>query len=196
MTTHADARARAEAAGQGHVFRFWNDLDDAGRARLGAAVAALDCDQVAELGALLSAPPAVEAQSELAPPELFRLERHASKEAEEARALGAELLGDGQVGYVLVAGGQASRLGYDGPKGAFPVGPVSGDPLFAVHARRLAAAQDQIASAESSAVKEVRDQAIAIAVAAAKDVIAKQMTAADGNKLIEDAISEVQAKLH
>jgi F-type H+-transporting ATPase subunit b len=63
-------------------------------------------------------------------------------------------------------------------------------------ARRLAAAKDQIASAESSAVKEVRDQAIAISVAAAKDVIAKQMTAADGNKLIDDAISEVQVKLH
>jgi F-type H+-transporting ATPase subunit b len=63
-------------------------------------------------------------------------------------------------------------------------------------ARRLAAAKDQIASAEASAVKEVRDQAIAIAVGAAQDVIAKQMTAADGNKLIEAAISEVEAKLH
>ena len=44
-------------------------------------------------------------------------------------------------------------------------------------ARRLAAAEDQIASAEASAVKEVRDQAISIAVAAADQVIAKQMTA-------------------
>jgi len=140
MTTHADARARAEAAGQGHVFRFWNDLDGPARERLGAEVAALDFDQIAELGALLSAPPAAEAQRELAPPELFRLEQHASEQGDEARARGAELLGKGQVGYVLVAGGQASRLGYDGPKGAFPVGPVSGDPLFAFHARRLAAA--------------------------------------------------------
>ncbi|SLN21679.1 ATP synthase subunit b precursor [Falsiruegeria litorea R37] len=63
-------------------------------------------------------------------------------------------------------------------------------------ARRLAAAQDQIASAEASAVKEVRDQAITIAVSAANEVIAKQMTAAQGNKLIDAAIAEVDAKLH
>ncbi len=62
--------------------------------------------------------------------------------------------------------------------------------------RRLQAAEDQIASAEANAVKEVRDQAIAIAIAAANDVIAKQMTAAAGNKLIDAAIAEVDAKLH
>ena len=63
-------------------------------------------------------------------------------------------------------------------------------------ARRLAAAEDQIASAESSALKEVRDRAISIAVGAAKDVIAKQMTAADSDKLIDSAIADVDAKLH
>ena len=40
------------------------------------------------------------------------------------------------------------------------------------------------------------DSAVTIAVAAAREVIAKQMTAADGNKLIEDAIDTVDAKLH
>lgn len=63
-------------------------------------------------------------------------------------------------------------------------------------ARRLAAAEDQIASAEASAVKEVRDQAISVAVGAARDIIAKQMTAASGNSLIDDAIAEVGKKLH
>jgi len=63
-------------------------------------------------------------------------------------------------------------------------------------ARRLAAAVDQIASAEASAVKEVRDQAITIAMAAAGQVLAKQMTDAKGNKMIEAAIGEVEAKLH
>ena len=68
--------------------------------------------------------------------------------------------------------------------------------LKASIARRLAAAEDQIASAESAALKEVRDRAIVIAVGAAKDVIAKQMTAADANKLIDSAIEDVDAKLH
>jgi F-type H+-transporting ATPase subunit b len=62
--------------------------------------------------------------------------------------------------------------------------------------RRMAAAKDQINSAEAAAVKEVRDQAVTIAVAAARDVIAKQMTAAQGNKLIDDGIAQVDAKLH
>ena len=63
-------------------------------------------------------------------------------------------------------------------------------------ARRLQSAEDQIGSAEARAIREVRDQAVSIAVAAAKDVIAKQMTAAQGNTLIEDSIAEVNAKLH
>ncbi|WP_147110645.1 F0F1 ATP synthase subunit B [Tateyamaria sp. syn59] len=62
--------------------------------------------------------------------------------------------------------------------------------------RRMAAATDQIASAEASAVKEVRDTAAVVAVQAARDVIAKQMTATDSNKLIDDAIAEVDARLH
>lgn len=62
--------------------------------------------------------------------------------------------------------------------------------------RRLAAAQDQIASAEASAVKEVRDQAISVAVSAANTVLAKQMTATQANKLIDVAIADVGEKLH
>ena len=63
-------------------------------------------------------------------------------------------------------------------------------------ARRLVAAEEQIASAEAAAVKEVRDQAIVVAVGAARDIIASQMTAADGNSLIDDAIAQVSTKLH
>lgn len=62
--------------------------------------------------------------------------------------------------------------------------------------RRLAAAQDQIASAQAAAVKDVRDQAIQVAVAAASDVIAAKMTAADGNALVDEAIAAVKTKLH
>lgn len=62
--------------------------------------------------------------------------------------------------------------------------------------RRLAAAEDQIKSAEAAAVKEVRDTAISAAVGAAREVIAKTMTAAEGNKLIDAAIDDVKTKLH
>ena len=62
--------------------------------------------------------------------------------------------------------------------------------------RRMAAAEDQIASAQAGAVKEVRDRAIAVAIKAARDVVAEQMTAKDAAKTIDDANAEVGQKLH
>lgn len=62
--------------------------------------------------------------------------------------------------------------------------------------RRIASAEDQIASAQAGAIKDVRDTAVTVAVAAARDVIAKQMTADGMNKLVDDAIAQVDAKLH
>jgi F-type H+-transporting ATPase subunit b len=68
--------------------------------------------------------------------------------------------------------------------------------LKASIARRLAAAEEQIASAEASAIREVRETAIAVAVAAAGDVLAKQMTAEGAAASIDAAIAQVEAKLH
>ena len=63
-------------------------------------------------------------------------------------------------------------------------------------ARRMVAAEEQIASAEAAAIKDVRDEAIIVAVVAARDIIENQMTVADGNGLIDDAIEQVGSKLH
>lgn len=63
-------------------------------------------------------------------------------------------------------------------------------------ARRISAAEDQIRSAETAAVKEVRDQAVVVAVSVAREAIAKQMTAGQANALIDSAIDTVAAKLH
>ena len=68
--------------------------------------------------------------------------------------------------------------------------------LKASIARRVAAAEDQIASAEASAIREVRERAIAVAVAAAGDVLSKQMTAEGAAASIDAAITQVEAKLH
>ena len=62
--------------------------------------------------------------------------------------------------------------------------------------RRVQAAEEQIASAEASAVKQVRDEAARVAVAAAADVIAQDMNDAKADRLIDDAIATVGAKLH
>lgn len=61
--------------------------------------------------------------------------------------------------------------------------------------RRVQAAEDQITSAEQRAVKQVRDEAASIAIAAASEVIAKEMSAANASLMIDDAIKTVQIKL-
>ena len=63
-------------------------------------------------------------------------------------------------------------------------------------ARKLAAAEEQITSAQASAIKAVKDQAVIVAVAAATDVIAKQMDATRSNALIDEAIDLAGEKLH
>ena len=62
--------------------------------------------------------------------------------------------------------------------------------------RRLTAAEEQIQSAQDKAVRDVRDQAVTVAVAAARQVITDQMTAQRADKMINESIQTVGAKLH
>ncbi len=54
--------------------------------------------------------------------------------------LGESLLRQGKVGCLILAGGQGTRLGYDGPKGALPVTPITGKSLFQLFCERTLAA--------------------------------------------------------
>ncbi len=63
-------------------------------------------------------------------------------------------------------------------------------------ARRMKAAEEQIKSAEQAAVREVRDSAIAVAIAAAKDVISAQVTAEKANSMLDSSIEEVKTRLN
>lgn len=135
-------RARAVAAGQEHLFRHWTALSDSARARLLDEIESVDFDLVQRHRALVRGELPADKQPAFAPAEVFPLARRASHEARarEAQQRGIEALSRGHVGYLLVAGGQASRLGYEGPKGAYRIGPVSDWSLFEIHARRLRAA--------------------------------------------------------
>jgi F-type H+-transporting ATPase subunit b len=62
--------------------------------------------------------------------------------------------------------------------------------------RRLATATEQIAAAEKAAIRQIKDRAVTVAVAAAADVIARNMQAQDADALIDASIAEVGAKLH
>lgn len=63
-------------------------------------------------------------------------------------------------------------------------------------ARRMKSAEEQIASAEASAMKEVRDRAIVVAIAAAREVISGKMDKKTGGALVDASIKDVGAKLH
>ncbi len=91
---------------------------------------------------------------------------------------------------------QADRIVTDAREEAVRAAETAKEDIRVSVARRLAGAEEQIDSAQNAAVKAVRDQAIAAAIGAARDVIAAQMTAADGNKLIDSSIDTVDAKLH
>ncbi|TQM93744.1 ATP F0F1 synthase subunit B [Roseinatronobacter monicus] len=62
--------------------------------------------------------------------------------------------------------------------------------------RRLRGAEDQIASAEAAAIRDVRNKAVAVAIAAAGDVLAKQMDAERSDALFQKAVSAAQEHLH
>ena len=91
---------------------------------------------------------------------------------------------------------QADRIVAKAKADAAAAGEQAKEDIAQSITRRLAAAQEQIESAQTSAIKEVRDQAALVAVAVSRDVIAKQMTAASSNDLIDEAISVVDSKLH
>lgn len=133
-----ELRQRLAAHGQAHVLRFWRDLDDAGRRRLAAQVDAIDLDAVDRALGSIRARAAAEARR-IEPAPVERLPQHGGDGGRwaAARHAGEVLLAEGRVAVLVVAGGQATRLGGGLPKGALPIGPVSGRSLFGLQAQRI-----------------------------------------------------------
>ena len=117
-------------------------VDPPTRRRLEAQLETLDLDRVGRLVAdLVTTDPGHEELADLEPADVVPL----GADDPAAIARGEELLREGRVAAVLVAGGQGTRLGFDGPKGAFPVGAVTGRTLFDHHAGRIAAMRERYA---------------------------------------------------
>lgn len=54
-----------------------------------------------------------------------------------SKQIGEQAITAGKLAVLLVAGGQGSRLGFDSPKGMYPIGPVSNATLFQIHAEKV-----------------------------------------------------------
>ena len=128
--------------GQEHLLTFWDKLDLAGQESLARQIEAIDFALVRRLydgrnehGNLR------ELAARAAPPPAFRLDTAKNPfSSQQAQQRAVESLRAGQVGVVLVAGGQGTRLGFDHPKGMFPIGPISNKTLFQIHVEKIVAA--------------------------------------------------------
>jgi UDP-N-acetylglucosamine/UDP-N-acetylgalactosamine diphosphorylase len=140
---HEAVRQHYEACGQGHVFRFWNGLSQSERDALVAQAETIDLPAL--LRAFAATQRGLAATPRLEPVAVERIPEHGGDPTRHADAhrRGVELLEAGRVAVLVVAGGQATRLGYEGPKGGFPIGPVSDRSLFEIQAQKLRRLRDR-----------------------------------------------------
>lgn len=131
-TVFETLREQLASFGQSPVLRFWDELSDRERSDLAADIQSIDLRLVDELVRGEVPTEDWDQRSRRAtPPPAFRVEdRRENSTMAELETIGRELLAAGKVGTVLVAGGQGTRLGFDHPKGMYPIGPVSGASLF------------------------------------------------------------------
>ncbi|MBU6363020.1 MAG: UTP--glucose-1-phosphate uridylyltransferase [Acidobacteria bacterium] len=104
-------------------------------------VASIDLPLVERLVRELVREPADAAAGSIGPAEVDRRPADDTSRAHRHQAFeaGEQALREGRVAVVLLAGGQGTRLGFDHPKGMFPIGPVSNASLFEVHAAGMGA---------------------------------------------------------
>src|SRR3954452_13066549 len=134
---------RLERHRQGHLLRWWSTLTDEGRSRLRREIETIDFEQLDRLvdelvhGQAAPAPP----PEQVRPTEVIRLPQTDGQRVTRRRAVeeGAQAVAAGEVGVIVVAGGSGTRLGYEGPKGTYPIGPVSSASLFQIHAEKIVA---------------------------------------------------------
>ena len=134
---------RLKKHGQSQLLRWWGQLNEEEQGLLASELRSIDFERLDRLIADLvvtensAVPPADRVQ----PIDVVRLPQTDGERVVRRRAggLGADALAAGEVGVILVAGGSGTRLGYEGPKGTFPIGPVSSASLFQIHAEKVAA---------------------------------------------------------
>ncbi len=145
MSNLTNLRTRLSQHGQSHLLHWWDELNESQRCGLLAQLESIDYSLIARLFSEREAAGGSSA-SELAgratpPAQLVAQPKTAAEQAhwQKATACGEEQLRDGKVGAILVAGGQGTRLGFDKPKGMFPIGPVSERSLFQIFCEQLLA---------------------------------------------------------
>jgi UDP-N-acetylglucosamine/UDP-N-acetylgalactosamine diphosphorylase len=132
-------RELLEAHGQEHLLDGVDELDREVRDRFLARLAEVDWGE-------LERPAEPPSLGEVEPAEVVTLEHRADRES-ELREAGERAYRDGEVAVLMVAGGQGTRLGFLGPKGLFPLGPLSDKSLYQLQAEKVVAVSRRIGHA-------------------------------------------------
>lgn len=141
--THGPEYSQMVSRQREHAFRWWQGLTPSEQDQLRRQVEDIDLVLLerlylqAESGETSCVPPSETIRAPSVVP--LADSPRAREEQQRAERLGGRALEAGQVAIVLVAGGQGTRLGHDGPKGTFAIGPVSGKSLFQIHAEKVLA---------------------------------------------------------
>jgi UDP-N-acetylglucosamine/UDP-N-acetylgalactosamine diphosphorylase len=130
-----DLRQRLRENGQEHVLAWWDRLDETQRGQLLEQLQVLDLEQLQRLYVERDRSFPVPSPERITPVPVVRLDAASA----EVRRRGEDALRRGEIAVLLVAGGQGSRLGFEQPKGKFPIGPVTNKTLFQIHAEKVLA---------------------------------------------------------
>ncbi|MBI1373149.1 MAG: UDPGP type 1 family protein [Phycisphaera sp.] len=137
---YEQVRETLESHNQQHVLTFYEELDDAGKAALLDQIDAQDWAALADLvQQYVVREPDIKLPASIEPAPYYPAEPTAELKTkyDEARALGEQMIRDGKVAAFTVAGGQGTRLGWDGPKGTFPASPIENKTLFQLFAESI-----------------------------------------------------------
>jgi len=145
-TDYERTKSRLASFGQSHLLRFWPELADAERAELLADIERVSFELLPKLiETHVKRKPVAHLGGRIEPAETLptRPDPKRAGHYEAARKRGAELISQGGVAALTVAGGQGTRLGYSGPKGCFEITPVRNKPLFQLFAEAILATRNR-----------------------------------------------------
>lgn len=137
MLAFAQAQQKLQSANQEHLLQFWDTLNGSQRQHLLGQIEALDFEQLRRQKAILIEKPPQSDRSY----EAFTSYSRRGLEAD--KKLGLQIISSGKAACLLVAGGQGTRLGFNGPKGMFPISIVKHKSLFQLFAEKTLAASHQ-----------------------------------------------------
>lgn len=130
--------------GQSHLLQFWDGLRESEQERLAQQIQNIDFELLQSLAGKESTDDWDALAARAVVPAAITLDDFADDAScSVAEARGREALMAGKVGMILVAGGQGSRLGFDHPKGMFPIGPISDRTLYQFHFEQVLARSKQ-----------------------------------------------------